>query len=430
MNLVLKCGNLIDGVMDDPLGPATLVIEDNRIKSIEESESKIEGDHALIDLSDCTVLPGLMDCHVHLISDGNPSRETVPQTGPSLAQSQLLRAIHNMKKSLEGGVTTVRDLGAPNEVILFLRDMKRSGNLVGPRIIASGANITTTGGHGWAHGIEADTASEVRKAARAQLKLGVDVLKIMSSGGVFTALSRSSNCQYSVEELREAVVEAEKMGKRVATHSHSKEAIKSSILAGIHSIEHGIFLDDECIELMLERGTYLVPTLAPHTYIWGNPEINRIPKVFLDKAMLIREPNFRGARKAIEAGVKIAAGTDSGIPFMEHGRVVSEVETLRHLGMKPMEAIKAATRYASGLLQVDHVVGTLEPGKLADLIAVRGNPISDLTTLRHPVLVIQDGKVVAVDPEVKAPYTRETLLLTRRGGWPTWVWQDTPASAC
>ncbi|MDP2858746.1 MAG: amidohydrolase family protein [Bacillota bacterium] len=423
MGLLLRSRYLLDGLNDSAIEHGVLLIENDRIAYVGGGDGISGTGHVTVELPEHTLCPGLIDAHVHLTSDGTPEREVVQPTGEARYQAQLLRAVRNMQASLLGGVTTVRDLGAPNDLIFTLRQAERSGALLGPRIVASGANITTTGGHGWSGGHECDTADEVRKACRVQLKLGVDLIKIMSSGGVFTALSRSSNCQFSVDELREAVVEAEKMGKRVATHAHSKDAIKSSIMAGIHSIDHGIFLDDECIGLMLERGTYLVPTLAPHTYIWGNPEIRRIPQVFLEKAALIREPNFQGARRAIERGVKIAAGTDSGIPFMTHGRVVSEVETLAYLGMKPLEAIRTATRYASELLQVDDRVGTLEAGKVADVIAVHGNPLDRLEHLRNPVLVIHDGRVVGVHRSVDAPHEPGALSLGDRGGWPGWRWQ-------
>ncbi len=423
MGLLVKSRYLLDGLNDSVLEHGALLIENDRIAYAGPAEGVCGNGHIVVELPEHTVCPGLIDAHVHLTSDGTPEREVAVTADKARHQAQFLRAVRNMQASLIGGVTTVRDLGAPNDLIFTLRQAERSGALLGPRIVASGANITTTGGHGWSGGHECDTADEVRKACRVQLKLGADVIKIMSSGGVFTALSRSSNCQFSVDELREAVVEAEKMGKRVATHAHSKHAIKSSIMAGIHSIDHGIFLDDECIGLMLERGTYLVPTLAPHTYIWGNPEMKRIPQVFLEKAALIREPNFQGARRAIERGVKIAAGTDSGIPFMTHGRVVSEVETLAHLGMKPLEAIRTATKYASELLQVNDRVGTLEVEKVADVIAVQGNPLDHLECLRNPVLVIHDGRVVGIHRSVDVPHDPGVLSLGKRDGWPEWRWQ-------
>jgi len=451
MRLILNASLLIDGINDEPLENACVIIDGNKIvyagpRDTAPYHVRSEKDDSLtLGFQDAAILPGLIDCHVHLTSSGMPeerelSRPAIRFGSPGAsdspgtsgvsglprlsgipgAEASLLTAIavKNMEKCLKGGVTTVRDLGAPNEVILTLRDMERAGLITGPRIVASGAVITTTGGHGYRHGIESDSALEVRKAVRAQLKAGVDVIKIMSSGGVFTALSRSNNCQYTVDELKEAVVEAEKSGKRVATHVHAKEAIKRAVLAGIHSIEHGIFLDEECISLMLNQGTFLVPTLAPHKYIWGNKEIHRIPKIFLDKASLIREPNFEGARKAVAAGVKIAAGTDSGIPFMEHGRVVTEIEVLHEIGMKPMDAIRAATSRAAELLQVDREVGTVEPGKAADLIVVKGNPIRDLKVLRNPKLVIHGGRVVGVDPGVRISRISEILLLTERDAWP------------
>ncbi|HHW17825.1 MAG TPA: amidohydrolase family protein [Firmicutes bacterium] len=451
MRLVLNASWLIDGLNDEPLENACVIIEGSKIvyagpRDTAPYQVRSEKDDSLtIGFEDAAILPGLIDCHVHLTSTGMPedrelSLPAVRSGGPrahdsldpsgvsclpylsriSGAEASLLTAIavKNMEKCLKGGVTTVRDLGAPNEVILTLRDMERACLITGPRIVASGAVITTTGGHGYRHGIECDSALEVRKAARAQLKAGVDVIKIMSSGGVFTALSKSSNCQYTVDELKEAVVEAEKSGKKVATHVHANEAIKRAVLAGIHSIEHGIFLDEECISLMLDRGTFLVPTLAPHKYIWGNKEIHRIPKIFLEKASMIREPNFESTRKAIAAGVKIAAGTDSGIPFMEHGRVVTEIEVLHEIGMKPMDAIRAATSRAAELLQVDREVGTVEPGKVADLMVVKGNPVRDLKVLRNPKLVIHEGKIVAVDPEVGISQDREILFLAERNGWP------------
>jgi imidazolonepropionase-like amidohydrolase len=330
--------------------------------------------------------------------------------------------VRNLRKHLQGGVTTVRDVGGDNDMCLVLRDLERSGGIQGPRVVTSGRCITITGGHGSGMGWEADTADAVRTAARAQLKLGVDLIKIMSSGGVMTALSKSGICQYSVAELHEAVAEAEKQGKRVATHAHSTQAIKNSVVAGIHSIEHGIYLDDECIEMMAQKGTYLVPTLNTHRYIWGHPDLGKWPRLYVEKTLPIRQSNYIGAQKALRGSVKIATGDDAGLSFVEHGRISTEVENLYEIGMKPIDAIKAATSVSSELLQIDHLTGTLTAGKVADMTIVRGNPVQDLTTLRYPVVVVHDGKIAALDPSIDAPRTPETIMLTRREGWPRWWW--------
>ncbi len=420
MKLVLKCSSLIDGASDRPMSDAMIVIDSGKIEYAGPSQGCCPEN--TIDAEGYTAMPGLIDCHVHLTSGGDPRRQQPVGTPGAEHSRSLATAMENMRKSLLGGVTTVRDLGAPNDIIFTLRDMERSGDIIGPAIVASGMCITTTGGHGYRGGHQCDCPIEVRKAARAQLRDGADVVKIMSSGGVFTALSKSGNCQYTVEELHEAVAEAEKMGKRVATHVHAAEAIQRALLAGIHSIEHGIFLDDECIEVMLKMGAYLVPTLAPHRYIWGNRDKSLIPQVFLSKASAIVEPNFTGARKAIAAGVRIAAGTDSGIPFMEHGRVITEVETLADLGMSPMDAIKSATSRAAELLQIGDSAGSLSTGRVADVILVKGDPLTDLSLLRNPALVIHRGRVVAHNPGsgLGVSCAPGVLVLSERGNWPDW----------
>jgi imidazolonepropionase-like amidohydrolase len=334
----------------------------------------------LFNISGKTILPGLIDCHVHLCLDGSPdpmtsiSQDSIPQVA--------LKAAHHARLTLEAGVTTIRDMGSRDYVDIAIRDGIQSGFLPGPRMICSGKLICMTGGHGWQFGREANGADEVRAAVREQLKAGADLIKLMATGGVMTKGVEPGSTQFTLEELIAGVEEARKAGRRTASHAQGTEGIKNSLWAGIHSIEHGFFLDDEAIELMLETKAFIVPTLnAPYQIIKAG--IRRgVPAYAVEKSKAVMKSHWQSVKKAHRAGIPIAMGTDAGTPFNCHGENLKEMELLVKLGFTPMETIVTTTKTASELLGLQKSLGTLEKGKRADLIVVNGNPLDDIRLLQ------------------------------------------------
>jgi imidazolonepropionase-like amidohydrolase len=296
---------------------------------------------------------------------------------------------------LEAGVTTVRDMGGRDYVDLAIRDGIESGLLQGPRMICSGRLICMTGGHGWQFGREASGVDDVREAVREQLKMGVNFIKLIATGGVMTKGVDPGATQFTLEELMAGVEEARKAGRRTATHAQGTEGIKNSLWAGINSIEHGFFLDDEAIELMLEMNAYLVPTLnAPYQIVKGGVK-GGVPRYAVEKSKAVMKSHFQSVRRACKSKVPIAMGTDAGTPFNRHGENPKEMELLVKAGMTLMESIVATTKIASEVLGLGKKVGTLEKGKLADLIVVDGDPIKDISILQRKekiVVVMKDGQ--------------------------------------
>ncbi|MDN5332700.1 MAG: hypothetical protein PWP45_1925 [Tepidanaerobacteraceae bacterium] len=392
MQLVLRAAQLIDGTGREPVTDATLVIEDGAIKAVGGREVTYAPDAKVLELPGCTILPGFIDAHVHLTMPpvGDPIKVIMSESDATTA----LRAAVHAKKTLESGVTTVRDMGGKNYVDLALRDAIAGGMILGPRMLAAGRPVVMTGGHGWPMAREADGPDEVRKAVREQLKAGADVIKLMATGGVMTPGVEPGSPQLTFEELKAGVEEAGKAGRRTASHAQGTTGIKNAVLAGVTSIEHGIFLTDEIIELMLERGTYLVPTLVAPYWIVKKGRAAGIPDYAVKKSEDVIEAHLASFRKALAAGVKIAFGTDAGTPFNEHGANTFELELMVENGMSPMQALEAATRVSAELLGIADKVGTLEPGKLADVVVVAGNPLEDIKAVREIRLVVKEGQVV------------------------------------
>ena len=384
-----------------------LLIEDNLISgvgSMEQvpghvgTETSAEGTE---DMSGKTILPGLIDCHVHLALDGSPDpmSKIAGMTDP-------LATLHMAKHgeaTLRGGVTTVRDLGSKNFIDLQVRDAVNSGLVKGPRMLCAGQMICITGGHGWQVGCEADGPDEVRRAARKQIKAGVDCVKFMATGGVLTKGGRPGVPQLQLEELKAGIEEAHKVSLRTAAHSQGPEGSKNAVLAGIDSIEHGVALSEETIEEMVKRNVFLVPTFSAPVNIMAKGEEAGIPKEFVEKTKRVEDEHIRSVFRAKKAGVKIAMGTDAGTPFNQHGENPSELVYMTDFGFSAEEALLSATSTAAELLGLEGRIGTIAVGKLADLLIVEGNPLEDIRVLTDP------GRIVAVFKEgLKASDTNIT----------------------
>jgi imidazolonepropionase-like amidohydrolase len=380
MATIFRNGNVIIG-NGEIVEKGAVAINDNIISFV-GSTKKIRPSKKdkIFDISGKSILPGLIDAHVHLCLDGSPDPMT-SITKDSIPQLTLKAADH-ARRTLNAGVTTIRDMGGRDYVDLAIRDGIESALLQGPRMICGGRVVCMTGGHGWQFGREADGTDEIREAVREQLKAGANFVKLIATGGVMTKGVDPGATQFTLEELLAGVEEARKAGRRTATHAQGTEGIKNSLWAGVNSIEHGFFLDDDAIELMLEVNAYLVPTLnAPYQIIRGGVK-RGVPRYAVEKSKAVMKSHFESVRRAYKAKIPIAMGTDAGTPFNCHGENLKETELLVKAGMTPMEAIVATTKTASEVLGLEKKIGTLEKGKLADVIVVDGNPLKNVRVLQ------------------------------------------------
>ncbi|HZQ38748.1 MAG TPA: amidohydrolase family protein [Dehalococcoidia bacterium] len=327
------------------------------------------------------LLPGLIDCHVHLAYDGRPG-EPIDPVDPFPVYAW--RMANNARATLRAGFTTVRDLGAPQAINCDLMRAVSAGLVEGPRIVPAGRMITMTGGHGWPIGREADGADEVRKAVREQLKAGARAIKLMASGGVMTPGVDPRSPQLGLDELSAGVEEAHKAGVKTASHAQAAAGIRNAVFAGIDSIEHGIYLEDDVIEEMKRRGTALVATLAAPHNINALGEGAGMPPHVLEKSRMVAEAHLDSFRRAMRAGVTLASGTDAGTPGNQHGRNAQELRLMVEHGLSPAEAIRAATTHAAALLGLADQTGRIAPGFAADLLLVSGDPLADIAVLERP----------------------------------------------
>jgi imidazolonepropionase-like amidohydrolase len=402
---VIHAGKLLDKPGSPPRGPSTVIIRNGKIAEILPGHQQGPAGATLIDLKDKFVLPGLIDSHVHLDSDAGGNAALIEAVTDSPARAAY-RAAGNAKKTLMAGFTTVRNLGDGTGATLALRDAVAAGELPGPRIIDAGRSISTTSGHMDATlsvsedlhdsiGQEnlCDGVESCRQAIRKQVRRGVDVIKIATTGGVNSRIGAGLGRQLFDDEVKALVDTAHLYGKKVAVHAHGDDGVNIALAAGADSIEHGTMMTDESIKLFKAAGAYYVPTLSTvNGYLErlaANP--NAYPPDVLAKVQWRIGVTGKSLAKAYPAGVKIAFGTDAGVS--KHGRNADEFELMVKHGMPASAAIQAATMNAATLLGVEKEVGSLEPGKAADLIAVAGDPIADITILKSVRFVMKDGRV-------------------------------------
>lgn len=402
---VFTGATLIDGTGAKPVEDASIIVEGDRIKTVGKGLD-VPRDAEVIDVAGRTVLPGLIDSHVHLCSNGDPNIFTILQYPMGMLQ---LFGFRNALNELEAGFTTVRDMGAPHGFALSLKQAVQTGVVRGPRIVAPGKVISMTGGHADFHlasgvgytGMSsiADGVADCRKAAREQLRDGADFVKICSSGGVMSPTDPVDTPQFSPEEIEAMVYEAACVGRTVASHAHGTTGIKNAVLAGVKTIEHGSLIDDEVMKLMAPRGCFHVPTLVAGWNIVQHGKEAGIPAYAVDKAEEIAHEVRKGVMRSHRGGVKVAMGTDAGTPFNRHGSNAQEIIHLVDAGFTPMEAIVAATRIGSQCIGLEKQVGTVEPGKLADLIVVEGDPLKDIKVLgdKTNILLVLKGGVIEIN---------------------------------
>jgi len=375
---------------------ATVLVEDGKILKIAQTSMSIPKDTQKIPLDGQTLMPGFIDCHTHICMDGSPDPMAV-----CLSESPVittLKAARSARRTLMAGVTTVRDMGSKDGIDFGLKQAIDSGLIPGPRMLISGRLICMTGGHGWQIGLEANGPDEVRKAAREQIKAGADIVKLMATGGVLTPAVEPGSEQLTEEELRAGVEEAHKAGKKTATHAMGTRGIQNALRAGIDSIEHGVYLDDETISMMMERDIPYIPTISALYNIETKGIEAGIPAFAVEKTLKVKPFHLESIRMAREAGVAVAAGTDAGTPFNLHGENLGEIKLLMNYGgFSPMGAIEAGTRVAARVLGLEKELGTVAEGKVADLVMVEGNPLDNIDVLLNQEsirLVMQGGRIV------------------------------------
>lgn len=382
-----------DGTDAPALEQRVLLVEGERVAAALRA-SEAPSDLLIEDLGDVTLLPGLIDAHVHLIWDGAHPQPEEQRRAESVAKGAV-RATRHAADTLACGVTTVRDTGCPNGVALAVRDAINEGIVPGPRVLSCGAIVVMTGGHCYGMGVEVDGPYEARKGARQQLKQGADFIKIMGTGGVYGAREEPWSPQLTVEEMRAAAEEAHQAGRVAAIHAEGRQGIVNAIEAGADTIEHGNQLTPELADRMAERGIFLVPTLAWFFTAAEAQPGPAFPEEFVRKGREMARCSAASIALAHRAGVKIAAGTDTGAPLVPHNSVRRELELLVSLGLAPVEALACGTRLAAEALRLDREIGTLEPGKFADAIAVAGDPTQDVTSLYQLRRVLKGGKTVS-----------------------------------
>ena len=402
---VIHAGSLVDVETGEVLGEHTIVVEGETITAVEQSFTGPKSDDTLIDLSGHTVLPGLMDMHVHLTSEQAGAASYLERFQQTPADATVKGLIY-AKRTLLAGFTTVRDVGGETTAILAVRNAINRGEMPGPRIFAATASLATTGGHGdRTNGMRPDLQGDpgpkqgivngiedARKAVRQRYKEGADLIKITATGGVLSLAKSGQNPQFTEEEIRAIVDTAKDYGFMVAAHAHGAEGMKRAIRAGVTTIEHGTYMDEEAFELMKEHGTYFVPTISAGNFVAEKAAVpGYFPEIIRPKAAAIGPVIQDTFAKAYRAGVPIAFGTDCGV--CPHGSNGQEFLYMVEGGMAPMAAIQSATTVTAKLLGIWAETGSITAGKAGDLIAVEGDPLADVTRLQDVRFVMKGGTV-------------------------------------
>jgi imidazolonepropionase-like amidohydrolase len=389
-----KAARLFDGFSGGSIENGVMVVEEGYIVFVGPADGAPPGSEVM-DLGDTTLLSGLIDAHVHLVWDASAEpHEVVARESQGLT---ALRCAENAARHLRAGVTTVRDVGATDGLALDVSRAVKLDVLPGPRVVAAGKAIAMTGGHGWFLGREADGADEVRRAVREEMKAGAACIKFMASGGVYGHAEEPGSPQLTVEEMRAGVEEAHKAGRKVAAHAYSVAAINNALDAGVDSIEHGSFLDEETAERMRDEGKYLVPTMSVYAAMSEKGLELGAPEYIRRKTAEVLEASRKAFRLALEVGVPVVAGTDCGAPGHPHGTLPEELRLMVEAGATPIQALSFGTVAAADLLDLGDEIGTLEPGKRADLLAVAGDPLRDILALREVQLVLRNGNSIVRD---------------------------------
>jgi len=400
--VAVRAGRLIDPASGTVTAGSVVLVEKGRVTAVGPSVA-IPAGARVIDLSGMTVLPGLMDCHTHLVGDYVDDKDPLSELKSSSA-ARAFESIPNARVTLEAGYTTVRDVGTYRAFVdVAMRDAIAKGYFPGPRMFVAGAYLTITGGGGAVTGFSPDVAlpwdlrfgvadgpDQVRQRVRDIAQHGVDVIKVLATGAFLTHGSDPHAVEYTYEEMRAAVEEAAHKGLKVAAHAHSADGIKIAVRAGVASIEHGTYLDDEGIRMMKERGTYLVADIYDAEWIRQGAKTG-YPEDFATKQPEGDEIQRQAFRRAAKAGVKIAFGTDASV--YPHGLNARQFAWQVKYGQTPMEAIRSATTSAADLIGRDPDIGAIAPGKRADLIAVAGDPLADVSVLEKVAFVMKDGVV-------------------------------------
>jgi imidazolonepropionase-like amidohydrolase len=398
--VIVHAGKLLDVRSGKTLTDQAIVIEGGRITSVGSfTQAKRSADDRLVDLSNATVLPGLTDAHTHLT--GNP-QDVGPQALLISIPRATLTGARNARITLEAGFTTVRNVGAEGYGDVALRDAINAGDVPGPRMLVSGPALGITGGHCdenllpfeyhyAAEGV-ADGVEGVQHKVREVIKYGADLIKICATGGVLSHADNPQASAYTLEELKAIVTDAHRLGRKVAAHAHGAQGILWASQAGVDSIEHGSYIDDAAIAEMKKNGTYLVPTLYLADWFLDNAERLHVPPELIAKGKEVMPAARKNIAHAFSSGVKVAFGTDAAV--YPHGLNAHEFAVMVKLGLTPLQSIQAATINAADLLGWSDKIGAVESGKWADIIAVDGDPLQDVTTLEHVKFVMKGGEVI------------------------------------